>query len=355
MLLPAAIVALVATRHRRGLIVAVTGLLMIALVFHFMAYLRYVVPAFCLLIATIAVAGTTMQERARLAGFGFAAASAVAIGANLVFFSAGSFYRSFPVESVLTASRRRAFIEEERPILAAVDVARRLPAAGGRLAIFGQPAFAAAPGAELVHPSWYTPLFLRDVDHLTTPAQLADKLVDWNVRYVVVEEGLANARLPLLAERATKPVAVFRGVTVREVPREHRFPKELLSDAAFEGTRGWTLFNGAQHDASQRLVVVTVDSPAFQVVPVTAGRTYLNAVKARCQSPAGKARLQINWVDKQHRFIGSDLKTFDCTEMWTEREQEVVAPRHAGFGVVYAASANASPVEIGAVSLKGVE
>jgi 4-amino-4-deoxy-L-arabinose transferase-like glycosyltransferase len=355
LLLPAAVVALVATRHRRGLLVAVAGLLMIALVFHFMAYLRYVIPAFCLLIAAIAVAGTAMQQRSRLAGFGYAAAGAVAIGANLVFLNAAGFYASYPVESVLTANRRRAFLEAERPVLAAIDVARRLPSAGERLAIFGQPAFAAAPGRELVHPSWYTPLFLRDVDDLRTPTQLADRLADWNVRYVVVEEGLANARLPLLAERATKPVAVFRGVSVREVPRESRFRKELLQDAAFEGTRGWTLVDGARHDASQRLLAVTVHAPAYQVVPVKPGRVYFNAVRARCPDAAGQARVQVNWLDAQQRFIRSDLKVFDCTAQWTEREQEVAAPPRAGFAVVYASSANASPVQIGAVSMRGVD
>ena len=87
---------------------------------------------------------------------------------------------------------------------------------------------------------------------------------------------------------------------------------------------------------------------------MTPGRTYLNVVKARCPGALGQARVQVNWADARNGFVHANLVPFDCMEQWREHEQEVVAPPQARFAVVYATSQTAAPVEIGAVSFRGL-
>ena len=350
-LLPAAALALILSWHRRGLVLLALGLGMVAAVFAFQGYLRYVLPALALLIAAVAVAGTVLHGT-RWARRAFAAAGVVVLALNVAHLNAASTQDAFPLRAVVDDAFRRDHLLRTLPVLHATEVAIRLPAGASRLAFFSSPAFALTGGAQVLQPTWYTPAFARAVASASTPESLARTLLDWQVRYVVIDSWWSQPESRRLVLGATTLLADFNGAAVREVRRDLMFEHEYLRNPDFASTEGWSLLGTARHDGAQQALIVTVDSPAFQSVPVKPGTAYLNKVRARCGTDGG-ARVQVNWLDARNAFLATSLQAFPCSGGWIEKEQEVVAPAGARIAVIYATSADAYPVAIGAVSFRG--
>ena len=351
LLLPAAALALVATRHRRGLLLLVTGVAMLVAIFVFQSYLRYVLPALGLLVAAIGVAATAARELRGSNGVVLGAAGAIALGLNVAYLNATSTYIGFPIEVVASEQARQDHIAQTLPIRRAAELAAQLPDAG-RIAFFSQPAFASASHADVVNMSWYTPRFLRAIREAGSTEALTRTLLDWNVRYVLTDEWWNEPQVRRRLESATVPLVDFHGAAIREVRRDFAFEQEYLQNAELSAPTGWHLVGSAKYDAERRVLIVTAESPAYQLVRTRPGTAYRNTVRARCTGSA-TARVQVNWLDASEKFISTSLQSFACGEAWTEKTQEVVAPRDAAMAVVYATGGASAPVEIGAVSLRG--
>ncbi|NDE42993.1 MAG: hypothetical protein EB073_01620, partial [Burkholderiaceae bacterium] len=63
------------------------------------------------------------------------------------------------------------------------------------------------------------------------------------------------------------------------------------------------------------------------LVSVRPGVKYQNSVVARCFQGPSMGRVQINWLDKDGKFINASIKTFDCSHDWTEYSMIVIAPQ----------------------------
>lgn len=350
-MLPAAVLALLLTRHRRGLLLVGLALAMLAAVFAFQGYLRYLLPALALLIAAFAIAGTALRD-ARWASGILALGGAATVALNVAHLNAASRRDEFRLSILVDERKLRDHVLLVSPVRRATELAVQLPAAGTRLAFFSTPAFAVASNADVLHPSWYTPSFGRAVGAATSPEALARVLLDWRVRYVVVDGWWLQPQPPRHVLGATRPVAEFVGASVREVRREFLFEHEYLRNPDLASIDGWTLAGGARHDAAQQALVVTAESPAYQSIPVEPGTVFANKVRARCAG-AGIARTQINWHDARNAYLSTSAQTFPCGGAWNEQEQEVITPPGARFALVYATSADTRPVEIDSVSLRG--
>jgi hypothetical protein len=351
-LLPAAVLALVATRHRRGLTLAAAGVAMVVVVFQFQGYLRYLLPALAMLVAAIAVAGTALRERGVEGSSILGIAGVAALALNVAYLNAVGSYRAFPIETVLSERERRDEITRALPIRRAAELAAQLPVADERIAFFSQPVFAAAPHADVVAMSWYTPAFQRAVLEARSAERLARTLLAWNIGYVLTDDAGKESDVRRRLEVATAPLVEFPGATVRKVRSDLTFEEEYLRNPDFAAQAGWTLVGVARYDPQRKLMVVTAESPAYQPVSIIPGAVYRNTVRARCLG-SGIARVQVNWLDATEKFLSTSLQVFACGEAWTERAQEVVAPANAALAIVYATGGDSAPVEIGAVSLRG--
>ena len=74
----------------------------------------------------------------------------------------------------------------------------------------------------------------------------------------------------------------------------------------------------------------------FQVVDVSPGGEYVLRFSARGFGMGQTARRQVNWLDRDWRFLSTSLEVLNVTDAWRRYEMRAVAPDGAGHAVVYA-------------------
>ncbi len=335
---------------RAGLLLAV-GAASLVVVFHFQSYLRYIFP---LTVLFAAIAGFALAKAGVLGPLiqrGMLLTVGVTILLNLMFFGAGVWaYRDLPVFEVFRPTQRETLLRERMPIRRAVELVNAMNDERAPVAFFAQP-FAAGLKSDALYVNWHNQEFNSRVMAAADPASLGKVLSDARSRLVILEANWSTPERRDQVMAITDPIAEFGGASVRILKDEFRSSRELVQNPGFLlSARGWTLTKGAV--ALGNSVVVTVDSPAFQIIPVTGGRRYFNAVRARCVDQPARARMQVNWLDADSQFISSSLQPFACSEQSSEHRQRIVAPERATMAVVFAASDTRSQAEVGFVSFR---
>jgi hypothetical protein len=162
-------------------------------------------------------------------------------------------------------------------------------------------------------------------------------------------EGLAKQKM---IEDITFKILDLGSVSVRRVRDEFYFHKELLTNPELKDGFGWNFSPSSHYDNTKGLMVVSINNLGTQAVNMLPGTRYLNSVIARCAKDPGIGRVQINWANKNGKFIGANIKTFDCAPMWSEISMEGVVPKEAKTAIVYVVGHTATPIEYKKVSLR---
>lgn len=353
LIVPAA-VTLVATSTRRGVALLVVGTLVVAAIFQSVSYLRYIFPAYAILIAAIGVAlSVECAGSAFKKNCGYFAVGTVVV-LNLLFLNAGAQYGDFALGSVLDETSRQQYLLGRLPHRNAVELVNNLNSGHAPVAVFSPP-YTAGLAADALYSSWYNNVFQAEISSTKTEEDIADALIARGVVFVILDANWKGGAEKLeLIKKVTKSIAEYGSVSVRRITTEHQFRTELLTNPNFTSIDGWALVEGARYDAITGYITVTVASPAVQQVAVSAGRKYLHTVVARCAKDAARAvgRIQINWTDINGKYVSTDIRTFECSSDWTEHTQEVTAPPNSGFAVVYAAGHTSAQVEFKSNSLR---
>jgi hypothetical protein len=352
LLLPASLVAILAVRQRRGLVLFVAACLMVAITFQFQSYLRYIFPASVLLVAVIGVSLSILSSVSFRLKHVAAGTAMGAVLVNLAFVNAGNgFYRDFPIQLLRSDQARAEYLSIRKPIRRAVRLLNELPGGQHPVAIFGHP-LAAGLRADALYPNWYNYNFQARVHAAKSPEDMARAVTDAGGEYVVLEPWWGTPERRRLIEAATVKVVEFGSMSVRVIRPEFRYKDELMKNPTFEAADGWVLGANAKYDRVRRVIVSSVSSPSYQVVAVQAGRKYVNAVRARCDKGPAQGRVQVNWIGRGSKFLTTDIKVFDCSKDWEEHAAEVIAPKGAVAAVVYASSHTPVPIQFGAVSFR---
>jgi hypothetical protein len=354
--LPALILAFT-VGHRRALALFAVGVISIAMVFHSTSYLRYVFPAWIMLIAGIGVAlDTGFSRYAIVQKLGYIVAAG-AVTLNLLFLNAGGFYWDFALKSATNAASREHYLEGRLPTHSAVELVNRLNTGRAPVAVFSQP-LAAGLSADALYPSWYNFAFQREISSIQSEQDLANVLIRRGVNFVILDSNWnginccgGGAEKQAIIERVTEKIAGYGSINVRKIKSDYRFNKELLMNPDFRSIEGWALAPEAKYDGAG-IILANVASPATQVVGVLPGQRYQNTVVARCAKEPAVGRVQINWLDAESQFINADIKTFECSKAWAEHTMEVTAPSNSINAVVYVAGHTSVPLEFKGNSLR---
>jgi hypothetical protein len=140
---------------------------------------------------------------------------------------------------------------------------------------------------------------------------------------------------------------------------------ELLSNPGFEQVRGalpigWNAEgNPTLKDVEPRTGVYAAQGSGasnafFQTVPAQAGNLYILRESVRAGIEGQQARLQVNWLDQQSRFLSFDIRVIEPGRNWDEYEMWVSAPDGAAYACVYASSHEKSLVEFDDMSFRQV-
>lgn len=349
---PAA-VGLLLTGQRRGTALLLIGALEIATVFQSQTYLRYAFPGCAILAAAIGVALSAEFSRRTLMNTCLYAVAGVTVTLNLLFVNAGGSYGDFPLKSVLDASSRERYLLHRLPIRNAVELVNHLNRGRTPVAVFASP-IVAGLSANALHTNWYNPLFHREVNSARTEHAVSNVLLERGVEFVILDSAWTGGpgRIDLI-KHATDDIAEFGSISVRRIKTASRTATELLSNPDFTSTADWSFSPEATYDAGRGIILASVTSPVTQVVTVTPGRRYLNAVVARCGKEPALGRVQINWLGGiKGEFIGTNIETYECSTTWAQHAMEVTAPPNAVQAVVYVTGHSPIPLEFKSNSLR---
>ncbi len=349
--LPAS-VSMLLLRRTRGLALFVIGAVSVALTFHSTAYLRYVFPAYAVFTALIGLGMSVNCPAGATRTTLWNAVAAATVCLNLLFLNAGAFHGDFNLRPLLSQSERDAYLAKRLPLRNAVGVVNGLNIKRTPVVVLAQP-HAAGLESNALYSSWYNGGFQTALNAAHAEREMADVLLDRGIDFLILDTNWDGPKLQReLAAKVTEPVAEWGPVSVRKIKAEYRFAQEMLINPDFRGSKGWNLSGDALLNVAEGTLQVSVASPAVQLVPVTPGRRYSNAVVARCKDSGGVGRVQVNWNDAKGQFIGTAIDTFDCTADWSEHRSDVLAPLGAVSAVVYASAHTAVSLEFKQVSFR---
>lgn len=342
---PASFIIMV-TKQRRGLVLLLVGILIVAAVFQSVSYLRYVFPAWAILAAII---GLALGDESHKIGPVKVALVGSAIGAivlNLLFLGAGAFHRDFPLRSILDVTHREGYLHNRLPIRNAVELINRLNVGKTPVAVFAQP-MSAGLEADALYSSWYNFRFQSEVNSAHTVEMFSKVLAKRGVDFVILDSAWSGAGEKRdLIEKASELIADYGTISVRKLNSSYRFQTELLKNPEFSSSEGWSFSTGSTYDPIEKNVTVTVVEPVSQAIVVSPGQRYLNSVVSRCFNGPTLGRVQINWMDEKSQFIKADIKTFECKKDWFENTMEVTAPPTASAAIVYSTSHTEKQIQI---------
>lgn len=348
LLLPA--VVLVAHKQKqRALAILFVGGMSVVMTFQSIAYLRYIFPAFVLLVALIAAALSQPENASAVGRKLLSLTGAAVILLNLVFLKSATHYGDIVAQPLLSSGGREAFLRERLPIRSAVDVVNKLNLDSSPVAMFSSP-LGAGLHADALYPSWYNLKFERAVSGAKSVDAMGGALVLAGGDYLILDSSWGTPAQRKLIEDASDTVVVFVPVAVRRVKDQYRFAQELLRNPEFSDSDGWSLPDMPNKRSGR--ISVNVTAVATQQVGVIAGRRYKNSVKSTCDTQPTQGRLQVNWMDAKGRFVGTNIQVFECNAETTAHSMEVRAPRKAATAVVYASGQTALPVTFSEVSFK---
>lgn len=349
LLLPA--VVLVARKGKqRALAILFVGAASAVITFQSIAYLRYIFPAFVLMVALIAAAFSQSEIAWPTGRRVLWIAGAFVVLLNLLFLKSGTHYADILAQPLLSQTGREAFLRERLPIRSAVDVVNKLNLDDSRVAVFSSP-LGAGLHADALYPSWYNPNFERAVTAADSADSMAKALVLAGGDYLILDSSWGTSAQRKLIEEVSDPVTAFSPIAVRRVKDQYRFAQELLRNPEFATDDGWYLPPGMSSRRADG-ISVNVTAVATQQVPVVAGRRYKNSARSVCETQPTQGRLQVNWMDAKGRFIGTNIQVFECVAQATTYSMEVRAPRKAATAVIYASGQTDIPVTFSEVSFK---
>ncbi len=357
LLLPS-IAVLAFPQGRKALLLIAVGAAFVALVFAQTAYLRYVFPAWPLLIAGIGVA--IAEAASYRAGWAWTATSLLTLGLNLLFWSAGASwtYPIMPWRSLLSQADRDDYIAKRIPIRRAVAFVNALNTQHQPVA-FIAPTMGAGLAARALYANWYNDRFLDALAQAKSAEEMLNVFQENEIGLLIFDEehsksSLGPAPTALVAD-LTEDVQSFGTYSVRRLKPGAQYPTELLEEPDFVTAHRWNLPEGECFDPAAHAIRVSVSRPASQAVAIRPGGRYLNQVSVRSVSGRAQYRSQINWLDSSGAFITTTIQVFESGPEWGEESQEVIAPANAATAIVYASGHTESAVEFRRCSLRGTK
>ncbi len=347
LLLPVTSLIILMKWNKQGLVLLFISLASFFFIFNSISYLRYAFPLYPFLCATIGIGISQSCSSLRLVE---SVIAYCCVGLNLVFINSGfNTYVSFPIEYLSSQSDRALLLRQILPIRSAVEIVNSLNSEHSPVGFFADP-LSAGLASDGLYTNWYNSRFNSMIDAATTPIDIARVLKKYKVQYVIVDDNWGKAGQLALLDQVTGTVSRVANVSVRIFRRES-VQSELLKNVKLDSPSDWAMEKGVVFTPDRELLVSEA-SHASQLVPVTPNERYLLSVKFHCSTKPAPGRMQVNWLDGNHKLIKADIRVNDCQEKIAEYSMEVIAPPNASFAVVYAAAHTELPVLFKEISFK---
>jgi hypothetical protein len=350
LLLPGSVIAVLLWRNKNALYYVLIGLVLLLLVFHATAYLRYVFP--CVAFFTAVIALPLSSDRASIKITGTALAGLL-VAANLVFLQSATYFGQLVPSALFSQAGRDAYIASRAPIRKLVEAINAINVNQNSVAFFSPPLGAGLKSDAIYAGPGFNALLNSEFADTISEAQLAQALLKHNVEWLIIDPlSVTQARADQLV-RLSDPVAEIGQLKLRRFKDDvYRYNQELLLNPTFLNAKSWSLSNASSYDAIRNTLTVNVSTPATQSVAVQPGQHFKYSTVTRCTDKPTQGRNQVNWMDANGRFIDTTIEVFDCAADWATHETKVKAPAGARTAVIYASGHTDTPLEFKSLSFR---
>ncbi len=352
-LLPASLLLAVARRSYASLTLSAVAVVFVSTVFYGTAYLRYVYPAVPIFIGIFVLALHSTRVECRVAFailVGFALFSSAM---NLAYLpAAGHYQRDLRMDLLFDEGAKRRYRDEKVPVRAAVSYLNEVYGDSVRVGFFAPALLAGLEGVP-VTANWHNYAFSSGLARAENEHDYVELFRTWNLTHFIADKNHGGVRKPIIEAVSKQERAFAHDTEVRRIERGALYRRELIKNGDFsEGWDGWLRHGPVRYEPSSQSVSVSTQFTLTQMLPVSAGRTYLLEVTARCDTPETYYRLQVNWFGESGTGLGPSIEVGECNGEFERRGAEFVAPPEAVAGEVYATGHDSKPVEIGRISLR---
>ncbi|MFA6281810.1 MAG: glycosyltransferase, partial [Candidatus Omnitrophota bacterium] len=148
---------------------------------------------------------------------------------------------------------------------------------------------------------WLSPAYVRLRQSFVTGIDLPDECIGCKdgVRFGQADKLLTKARS--MGIDISKIVMPTDGCGPNKIT-------ELLINPDFASREAWNLPNAVDYDAENCIISAGVEAPVTQCVRVIPGSHYLYSIVARAAKKKVRARKHIKWLDKDGKFIATDMQ-----------------------------------------------
>lgn len=340
LLIPSALL-IIFLRKKIEIALLLVAICFILLVFNTVGYLRYIYPAFVLLIVFIGLAIAQSKYYGRAVAFLFYFLACLAVLSNLLFFRAASGYSNISLSVIFNNIEREHYILSRVPMRKAVEIVNQINIDGSPVAILSTSPFFAGLHATPLIGWWYNHDFSKSIFDARDEESVARLLSRNNIQYVLLDDAWGGLEKQKLIKNMSDTIEKIGNIAILRINSRSSYQYNLMDKIKFP--QDWQHSLGVAV-LQNRYIKVTVASPSTVVVGVEGGRRYKYIAEAKCADVPTEGRLQINWADSRGRFISPSITTFQCKKDFQIFEVEMRSPPNAVAAIVYASSHTDQPI-----------
>ena len=332
--------------------ILLSALIVFCLIFYFTSYLRYVFPAFILFLIFF---GMTLNNKniIRLNSFNFKVLNnliILTIILNLLFITTAHWgYRNFSYKNIFNTEE---FNKNSTPIKHLASKVNELNLFNENVIFFSQP-FASVLNAKAIYTNWYNTTINTKINLSGNSDDLLKIFKEYKIKFLIIDSNdTYYQNKKKIIDTLIEPVFLhpFMNVGVYKLKEKYEWSLQLLKNPNFEDNTGWSKFSEKNFLDNQDNIKI-VNPAIFQEIKVEPNQIIKHSLLAKCFKEPASGRNQINWSDKEKKFIGVSIKVFTCTEDWQEQSMIIKVPEKAAYGIVYTNSHTNIPILVKSNSL----
>jgi hypothetical protein len=349
LVLPLVVATLILAGRRRDFVLIAAMLAFGIAVFAATAYLRYVYPAFVMLMMGLGTSLGLWHARDRAIHRAETAVVLVGAVATIPWLTAAApAIRALPFEAAFSRDARAHFVDVWAPHRRLVERINLEPAAAGNVAFLGAPYTAGVLRPAYVR-SMLNPSFSSEITLARTTDQVKKALFSRDITYVVVDGGTPAHLADIVREHGT--LLVDGLAQLYRLDDADWFTREVLPATKPSATgKGWYVQGSPAEDGEGNLLVTKADYVATRasVFPRT---RYRLEVLFRCGAGEAELRAQVTWLDASEAVLGVTANDRACRSALTKDAWTLLSPPRAATAVVHLMGVTAVPVALARVSL----
>jgi hypothetical protein len=289
-------------------------------------YIRYVYPAFPILILSFTALYSVHKSQSlygKLADRASLVTLAALIVVNLVLVPTGIYLlRNFDLLAMISPAERKAVQIRDVPIRSLIPIINDLAGTKARVGFISEPYGTDLEGTPIFG-NWYNPRFFLAVAGIKTVGDGLSVLREFKLTHIIIADhpqGLLEAHqasVDVLRQASLengRKVANVGGISLIELNDSIVLDEPIIDHTVANGLSRWRYLSNKSASPTSDGVELAAPQQLWYpaTIPVNPFRVYQLAVTAACIGETNVVALQMNWLDVSGKFLSADSSGMKC-------------------------------------------